>query len=76
MAQVLGSGGWSGASGMRFPIQISLADTAPVASISMPEITAPPQSSRTTRSVGIGRFCRFRGTDGRGARGRAWNRAA
>ena len=56
-AQVIDSASWVGASGIRFPIQISLANTAPVASIFMPEITTPSSSSRTTRSVGMGRFC-------------------
>ncbi len=57
IAQVIDSGSWFGASGMRLPIQISLANTAPVASIFMPEITTPSSSSRTTRSVGTGMFC-------------------
>jgi len=39
---------------IRLPIQISLANTAPVASIFIPEIKTPASSSPTTRSVGIG----------------------
>ena len=57
IAQVIDSASWFGASGIRLPIQISLAKTAPVASIFIPEMTTPASSSRTTRSVGIGRFC-------------------
>ena len=57
MAQVIAWLAWSGASGMTLPIQISSAMTAPVASIFMPEMTTPSSSSRTTWSVGTGRFC-------------------
>ena len=57
MAQVIASFFWSGASGMTLPIQISLAKSAPVASIFMPEMTTPSSSSRTTRKVGTGMFC-------------------
>jgi hypothetical protein len=58
MAQVMASFFWSGASGITLPIQISLAKTAPVANIFMPEMTTPSSSSRTTRKVGIGMFWR------------------
>ena len=58
MAQVMASFFWSGASGMTLPIHISLAKAAPVASIFMPEMTTPASSSRTTRKVGTGMFCR------------------
>ena len=56
IAQVIACFSWSGASGMTLPIQISLAKTAPVASIFMPEMTTPSSSSRTTRKVGTGKF--------------------
>ena len=55
-AQVTDSASWVGASGSKLPIQTSLANTAPVASIFMPEITTPSSSSRTTRSDGTGRL--------------------
>ena len=57
MAQVIDSFFCSGASGMTLPIQMSLANTAPVASIFMPEMITPSSSSRTTRKVGTGKFC-------------------
>src|SRR5436305_1407750 len=52
-AQVMASFFWSGASGMTLPSQISLASTAPVANIFMPEMTTPSSPSRTTRRVGL-----------------------
>src|SRR5204863_117107 len=57
MAQVTDSCSWVGARGSRLPIQRSLANTAPVASIFMPVTTRPSSSSRTTLSEGTGRFC-------------------
>jgi hypothetical protein len=57
-AQVIDSATWSAASGKRLPIQISLANTAPVASIFMPETITPSSVSFTTRNVGTGMFCR------------------
>ena len=47
-AQVTACFTWSGASGMRLPIQISSEKAAAVASIFMPEMTMPLSSSRTT----------------------------
>jgi hypothetical protein len=40
-----------------FPIQISSAMIEPVASIFMPRTTTPSSSSRTTRQLGVERFC-------------------
>src|SRR5260221_12843335 len=56
MAQVIDSASWVGASGSRLPIHSSLANTAPVASIFMPETTRPSSSSLTTRSDGTDRL--------------------
>ena len=55
-AQVTACFTWSGASGMRLPIQISSEKAAAVASIFMPEMTMPLSSSRTTCKVGTGRL--------------------
>ena len=56
IAQVIDCFTWSGAKGIKFPIQISFAKIALVASIFMPDITTPLSFSDTTDKVGIGKF--------------------